>query len=101
MGATCYLLTTMSRLVSFLMVLSLMVMVVANLYDDSHHHPVDDCPDGMNYVYDWMEGVGGVNGRCERGKKEALDAPRIHPHRSRSKIKMKQAGAELGQAQLK
>merc|ERR1712025_607475 len=48
---TIYKLTTMSRLVSFLMVLSLMVMVVIVNTQVVTHGPGKPCPDGQ--VYKW------------------------------------------------
>merc|ERR1712055_162195 len=76
-------LTTMSRLVSFLMFLSLMVMVVAKSYESiydlpsmSYEYP-HGCTDDENYVQDW-DGTRWVNGRCEKSKREALDAPMTH-----------------------
>merc|ERR1712212_730466 len=65
---TNYILITMSRLVSLLLFISLMVMVVA----ENDHQPVDDCLDDSDQEVGW------VRGRCEREKREALDASMTH-----------------------
>merc|ERR1712002_574778 len=72
---TNYLLTTMSRLVSSFMLLSLMVMVVVVNTEPEPGDPNTECPD----CYVWDESHGGgcrfVESNQCRLKREALDAP--------------------------
>merc|ERR1712112_370607 len=73
-----YLLTTMSRLVSSLMLLSLMVMVVVVNTKPEPWFSNNECPDC--YVWDKSHGGGCrfvESAQC-RLKREALDAPMAH-----------------------
>ena len=73
---TNYILTTMSRLVSFLMLLSLMVMMVVVA------HPLKGCPDGfVSYSRGGGKADICVMGVKTKGKREALGA--LMPHKTK------------------
>merc|ERR1711970_721209 len=85
-----YILTTMSRLVSFLMLLSLMLVVVntmpAAVPPLSGGHAAD-CPDGMVMLYSCRGGD-----RCvPKEKREALDT--LMAHKTKRGDGMAEAGA--------